>query len=274
MPEPRKEPSRRRTGFWVAVTLLGIVVVLSLAAPVLPIYDYTAMHAQRLAKPSAEFWMGTDQYGRDILSRVIWGTRTSVAVAGLAVIGASLLGVPLGLLAAVRGGVLDIVIMRFLDALLAFPSLLLAIGISAITGPGAISTAIALSIVGVPQMARIVRGAAMVEAQNLYVDAARAIGVSTGGIMMRHILRNVVGPIFVQATLFFAIGVLTEAGLSFIGLGVQVPLSSLGSMLKDARAYVTLSPLYAIAPGLCITAIVFALNVAADGLRDRWDPRG
>jgi peptide/nickel transport system permease protein len=273
MSEPRKSSSCRHVGFWVAAGLLGFIAAVSLAAPILPLYDYTAMHAQRLAKPSAEFWMGTDQYGRDIFSRVIWGTRTSIAVAGLAVIGASILGVPLGLLAAVRGGAIDIVVMRFLDALLAFPSLLLAIGISAITGPGAFSTSIALSIVGVPQMARIVRGAAMVEAQTLYIDAARVNGVSTVSIMIRHILRNVMGPIFVQATLFFAIGVLTEAGLSFIGLGVQVPLSSLGSMLKDARAYVTLSPIYAIAPGISITVIVFALNVAADGLRDRWDPR-
>jgi peptide/nickel transport system permease protein len=274
MPDSRRGRFRRHIGFWVAVALLGIVVVVSLAAPLLPLYDYTAMHPQRLAHPSPEFWMGTDQYGRDILSRVIWGMRTSISVAGLAVMGAAMLGVPLGLITAVRGGVIDTIIMRFLDALLAFPSLLLAIGISAITGPGAFSTAMALSIVGVPQMARIVRGAAMVEASSLYVEAARVIGVSDASIMMRHILRNVLGPMFVQATLFFAISVLTEAGLSFIGLGVQVPLSSLGSMLKDARAFVTLSPLYAIAPGACITVIVFALDVAADGLRDRWDPRG
>jgi peptide/nickel transport system permease protein len=274
MPSPRKDRAIRDLGFWIAVGILGFVAVISLAAPVLPIYDYTAMHPQRLAKPSAEFWMGTDQYGRDILSRVVWGMRTSVGVAGLAVIGAAVLGVPLGLVSAVRGGGIDVAVMRFLDALLAFPSLLLAIGVSAITGPGAFSTAIALSIVGIPQMARIVRGSAMVEARHLYIDAARVIGASTARIMVGHILRNIMGPICVQATLFFAIGVLTEAGLSFIGLGVQVPLSSLGSMLKEARAYFTIAPIYAIAPGVVITVIVFALNVAADGLRDRSDPRG
>jgi len=231
------------------------------------------MGSARLAPPSAAHWFGTDQFGRDVFARVLHGVRTSLRVAGLGVAVSAAVGVPLGLAAGLLGGAADAVAMRGLDALLAFPSLLLAIGVSAVLGPGATSAAIALGIVGVPQMARIVRAATLAESAELYVDAARAIGVSAPGIMLRHLLPNVAAPATVQATLFFAVAILTEAGLSFLGLGVQVPLPSLGSMLNEARQFMRDAPWLAVAPGATVTLLVFAVNQVADGLRDRLDPR-
>lgn len=259
-------------GFVFTLIILLTVTALALLAPWLPLLPYTKMSAARLLPPSMDAWFGTDQFGRDIFVRTLWGLRVSIIVAGAAVATSLIVGVPLGLIAAYFGRWPDSIIMRALDALLAFPSLLLAIGVAAIIGPGAISAAIALGIVGIPQMARIVRGAALAEKEGLYIDAARVTGVGSPGIMIRHLLPNLTAPIMVQATLYFAVAILTEAGLSFIGLGVQVPLPSLGAMLSDSRAYTNSAPWYALAPGLTITLFVLALNAAADGLRDRLDP--
>lgn len=266
------ERLRISPGFLVSLAFLGAVGGAALLAPLLPLVPYTKMSAARLVAPSLDAWFGTDQFGRDIFVRTLWGVRISLIVAGSAVLTSLVVGVPLGLIAAYFGKWPDSVIMRALDALLAFPSLLLAIGVAAIIGPGAVSAAIALGIVGIPQMARIVRGAALAEQEGLYVDAARVTGVGATGIMLGHLLPNLMAPVIVQATLYFALAILTESGLSFIGLGVQVPLPSLGAMLSDSRAYTASAPWFALAPGITITAIVLALNSAADGLRDRLDP--
>lgn len=272
MPSIEKK-GRGRVAFVIAVAFLLTVAVLALLMPALPLAPYTKMTTARLLPPSWNAWFGTDQFGRDIFVRTLWGLQVSLIIAGAAVLTSLAIGVPLGLIAAYLGRWSDTLIMRGLDALLAFPSLLLAIGVAAIVGPGAVSATIALGIVGVPQMARIARGAALSEQQGLYVDAARVVGVGPLGIMASHLLPNILAPVLVQATLYFAIAILTESGLSFIGLGVQVPRPSLGGMLSDSRAYTVAAPWYALAPGLTITAVVLALNIAADGLRTRLDPQ-
>lgn len=268
---PREEGAQGL--FRAAVAFLAIVMLLAAAAPLLPLPAYTAMSALRLAPPSWEHWLGTDQFGRDLAVRVLYGIRTSLWVGAVGVAVSTVLGVVLGLVSGYLGGAADTVVMRFLDALLAFPSLLLAIGVAAVMGPGAFSAAVALAIVGVPQMARIVRAGTLAEREMQYVEAARGIGTSMPAILARHILPNVLHLVLVQAVMFFVVAVLTEAGLSFLGLGVQVPLPSLGSMLDDSRSYLGRAPWYAIAPGAALTLIVLALNVVADGLRDRLDPR-
>lgn len=273
MPTRAERKGRRQSGFVLAVAFLAIAAGLAVLAPLLPLPLYTKMTAARLMPPSLDAWFGTDQFGRDIFVRTLWGLQVSLLIASSAVLTSLAIGVPLGLASAYFGRWADSVIMRALDALLAFPSLLLAIGVAAIIGPGATSATIALGIVGVPQMARIARGAALSEQQGLYVDAARVLGVGPVGIMAFHLLPNILAPVVVQATLYFAIAILTEAGLSFIGLGVQVPQPSLGAMLSDSRAYTVMAPWYALAPGLTITAVVLALNTTADGLRARLDPR-
>lgn len=265
---PRSGGARAGLTPWV----LAAIACVAVAAPLLPIAGYAEMGAARLAPPSPTHWFGTDQFGRDILARVVYGVRTSLWVSAIGVATSTLVGVPLGLVAGYLSGAVDSAIMRTIDALLAFPSLLLAIGISAVLGPGAISAALALGIVGVPQMARLVRGATMAETASQYVDAARTIGASRFEIMGRHVLPNIAAPIAVQAALYFAVAVLTEASLSFLGLGVQVPMPSLGSMLYEARQFLGLAPWYALAPGATITLLVLLANSLADRLRDRLDP--
>ncbi len=268
----RALPSLPSLPLMLALTFLVVVAALALFAPLLPLPAYTTMSAQRLAPPSWQHWLGTDQFGRGLFVRVVYGLRTSLAVGTVGVLASTLAGVFLGVVAGYRGGGTDTLVMRFLDALLAFPSLLLAIGVAAVMGPGAISAAIALGIVGVPQMARIVRAGTLSERSLQYVEAARSIGTGDPTIVFRHILPNVAHLILVQMVLFFVVAVLTEAGLSFLGLGVQVPLPSLGSMLDDARTYLGRAPWYAIGPGATLALVVLALNLVADGLRDRLDP--
>jgi len=271
-PQVAPEGRGRDAATRLALAFLAVATLAALLAPVLPIPGYAQMGFPRLAEPSAAHWLGTDQFGRDILARIVYAIRTSLWVSLIGVATSAMIGVPLGLVCGYRGGAIDGIAMRALDTLLAFPSLLLAIGISAVMGPGAVSAALALGIVGVPQMARIVRASTMVEAASQYVDAARSIGASAGAIMLRHVLPNVAGPIAVQAALFFAVAVLTEASLSFLGLGVQVPVPSLGSMLYEARQFLGTAPWFALAPGAAITLLVLAVNVVADALRDRLDP--
>jgi len=253
--------------FWAAALVLAGLVVLASVAPILPMPSYSAMSTARLASPNPAHWFGTDQFGRDLLVRVLFGLRTSLWIGALGVTASTVLGTAVGLIAGYTGGWLDTVCMRALDSLLAFPSLLLAIGVAAILGPGAVSTALALGIVGVPQMARIVRAGTLSESQMQYVEAARSVGTKTGSILLRHILPNVLHLISVQMVMFFVVAVLTEASLSFLGLGIQVPVPSLGSMLKEARDYVGTAPWFVVAPGAALTLSVLALNIFADGLR-------
>lgn len=261
----------RDLSFYGAIAFLAIVALASILAPVLPIASYTAMSAERLAPPSALHWFGTDEFGRDLFARVLHGVRVSIWVAGIGVVSSTVAGVLLGLVAGYFGKTVDALLMRFIDALLAFPSLLLAIGVAAVMGPGALSAAIALGIVGTPQMARIVRAGCLNERAMQYVEAARSVGTTAPAIMLGHLLPNLLHLIAVQMVLFFVVAVLTEASLSFLGLGVQVPMPSLGSMLDDSRSFLTSAPWYAIAPGLSLTVVVLALNGLADGLRDKLE---
>ena len=228
----------------------------------------------RLQPPSAAHWLGTDHFGRDMLSLVMVGARTSIAVA-LVAVGIGLgLGVPLGLAAAARaGGWLDEAIMRMNDLIFAFPSLVIAILITAIFGPGATNAIIAIGIFNIPVFARLARAGALPLWTREFVLAARVAGKSAPRISAEHILPNIANLLIVQGTIQFSLGILAEAGLSYVGLGAQPPIPSWGRMLADAQTMVALAPHVAIIPGLAIVLTVLGLNLLGDGLRDRLDPR-
>ncbi|MBN9888627.1 ABC transporter permease [Salipiger abyssi] len=238
-------------------------------------YDTGALViAERLQPPSAAHWLGTDHFGRDILSMIMVGARTSIAVALVAVGIGMGAGVPLGLAAAARrGGWLDEVIMRGNDLIFAFPSLVIAILITAIFGPGATNAIIAIGIFNIPVFARLARGAALPLWTREFVMAARVAGKSAPRISAEHILPNIANLLIVQGTIQFSLGILAEAGLSYVGLGAQPPVPSWGRMLADAQTMVALAPHVAILPGLAIVLMVLGLNLLGDGLRDRLDPR-
>jgi len=228
---------------------------------------------QRLMPPSAAHWFGTDQMGRDVLSMTLGGARNSIAVALVAAgigLGA---GVPLGLFAAAEGGLVDEIVMRSNDLIFAFPALLLAILITAIAGPGAINAIVAIGIFNIPVFARLARGGALALWPRDFVRAARVAGKGRLRISLEHILPNIAGVLIVQGTIQFALGVLAEAGLSYVGLGAQPPAPSWGRMLAESQTYFALAPWLAVAPGLAIVTTVLGLNLLGDGLRDLLDPR-
>ncbi|MBS0125955.1 ABC transporter permease [Thetidibacter halocola] len=234
----------------------------------------TLVIANRLKPPSAVHWLGTDHFGRDILSMIMLGARTSIAVALVAVGIGMGLGVPLGLAAAAhKGGWLDEVISRGGDLVFAFPSLVIAILITAVFGPGATNAIIAIGIFNIPVFARLTRGAALSLWTREFVLAARVAGKNRARISVEHILPNVMNLLIVQGTIQFSLGILAEAGLSYVGLGAQPPIPSWGRMLADAQTMVTLAPHVAIMPGLAIVLMVLGLNLMGDGLRDALDPR-
>jgi peptide/nickel transport system permease protein len=229
--------------------------------------------ARRFLAPSAEHWLGTDNLGRDLLSLIMSGTLTSFLVAALAVaigIGA---GVPLGLAAAAWGGWIEWVVLRVSDVTFAFPSVVIAILIATLVGPGASNAIIAIGIFNIPVFARVARGGALTVATQDYVAAARLAGLGNWMISLRHLLPNVLSLIIVQGTIQLSLGILAEAALSYIGLGTQPPETSLGLMLRDAQSLFLIHPWLSIAPGMTIVLIVIALNIAGDGLRDAMDPR-
>ena len=249
-------------------------VVLALIGPLVTGQDAFVMNASaELQAPSWQHVLGTDQFGRDILCRVIYGIRISFAVALSAAMLGAIVGISTGILAGYFGAWIEAMIMRIYDALFAFPTILLAIGIAATTGPGIFNAALALAIVSVPQFARVVRGGTLVEKSKDYIAAAVCLGGSNGRIMLRHILPNVTGPSLVQFTLFMAFAVLVESALSFLGLGVPPPHPSLGSMLAEGRPFLQKAPWYCAAPGTVLTLMIFALNTLSDAVRDVLDPR-
>lgn len=238
-------------------------------------YDVAALNIPgKLQTPNLSHLLGTDHFGRDILSMIMVGARTSIAVALVAVGIGMGLGVPLGLAAAAnRGSLLDEVIMRGNDLIFAFPSLVIAILITAVFGAGAVNAIIAIGIFNIPVFARLVRGAALSLWQREFILAARVAGKNKARISIEHILPNVANLLIVQGTIQFSLGILAEAGLSYVGLGAQPPLPSWGRMLADAQTMVSFAPHLALVPGLAIVLTVLGLNLLGDGLRDWLDPR-
>lgn len=237
-------------------------------------YTYTEQHIpDALKPPGAQYWLGTDQFGRDIFSRLIYGTRIVMMVALGSVLIAILIGVPLGLIAGYYGGILDSVIMRIQDAILSFPVLLLALLMIATFGASTLNVIVAIAFVYIPRFARLVRGSVLELKEREYVWASRLIGATDTRVLFRTILPNATGPIIVQATLGFAVAILIEAGLSYLGLGVQPPTPSWGSMLQHAQSYIYQAPWFVLAPGLMIFIAVLMFNLAGDWLRELLDPR-
>ena len=228
---------------------------------------------QRLRPPDAAHWFGTDHFGRDVLSMILVGARNSLAVAVVAAAVGLLVGVPLGLLAAARRGLVDELVMRTNDLVFAFPSLLLAIMITAVAGPGAINAIVAIGVFNIPVFARVARGAALSLWTRDYVLAAKVAGKGNAMISLQHILPNIASLLIVQGAIQFSMGVLAEAGLSYVGLGAQQPIPSWGRMLNEAQTMIGFAPWLAIFPGLAVVTTVIGLNLLGDGLRDLLDPR-
>jgi peptide/nickel transport system permease protein len=269
----RRRFLRSGTGMFGLALLVLLAVVAIFAGQVSP-YDpiHQDFRIEREA-PSAEHLMGTDEFGRDVFSRVVWGARVSLQAGAIAASIALVVGLVLGMIAAYYRGRTDGLVMRGMDILLAFPYLLLAIGIVAILGPGLLTAMIAIGIVYIPNYARVVRGAVLSVGARDFVEAARAVGARDRRVMWRHVLPNVLAPIIVQATLNVGTAIIDTAGLSFLGLGTQPPTPDWGNMLAAGRSYIIDSPWIATFPGLAILATVLAFNLVGDALRDALDPR-
>lgn len=257
----------------VGLSILVLLLVVAFAGPYLAPYDPNAMDmANRLAAPSVNHLFGTDEFGRDALSRIIFGAQVSLKV-GLIAVGISMIsGSLLGVLSGYYGGLIDEIIMRLMDILFAFPAILLAIAILAILGEGVENAMIAIGVVYTPIFARITRGSALTVRQTTYVEASRALGASDWRIIFSHLLPNVSAPIIVEATLSLAFAILNEAALSFLGLGTQIPDPSWGRMLKESRGFIQSAPWLGIFPGLAIMLTVMGFNFVGDGLRNALDP--
>ena len=256
------------------LVLLTLFTLLALAAPFVAPYDPSALDpAQALAPPSRAHWLGTDELGRDLLSRLLIGSRWTLGATSLATAVILIVGVGIGTVAGYAGGVIDEVLMSVVDTLLAFPGLLLALAIAGALGPGMGNVVLALIAVWWAGYARVVRGLVLAARERHYVEASRSLGATDFWIVTRHILPNVLAPVAVLATLEMGQLVLAVSGLSFLGLGVQPPTPEWGAMLNDARVYATTAPQLMILPGLAITLVVIAFNLLGDGLRDVLDPR-
>ncbi len=254
--------------------ILCMLLLMALLAPVLAPQDPLAQDLyQRLQPPSTDHWFGTDDFGRDILSRIIYGSRISLRI-GLIAISLALTGGTLfGLVAGYRGGMVDMLIMRLMDLMLAFPSILLAIAIVAVIGPGIENAILAVSIVLVPQFARLVRSSVLTVREATYVEAARALGATESRLLFYSILPNCTAPLIVQTTLGMGTAILDAAGLSFLGLGAQPPVPEWGAMLSGGRELLLRAPWVMTFPGLAIFTVVLGLNLFGDGLRDALDPK-
>lgn len=263
---------RRKTAV-VGLMLAAVVLLGALLAPWLAPEDPLVMGPRRFAAPSFSAWLGTDQFGRDLLSRLLYGARVSIAVSFAAVGMATLIGGTIGLCAGYFGGRVDLVLMRGVDVLMAFPTLLLALAVVATFGGSARNLILAVTLAYIPIFSRVVRGSALSVKQSDFVEASRALGARDGRIMLRAVLPNVLAPIIVQATFNLSTAIMIEAALSFLGLGVQPPAPSWGSMLSEARNFMELDPWLALAPGGAITLAVLGFNLFGDGLRDILDPR-
>lgn len=284
---PAVEEPRLATGWrwWTRrfvrnrVAPIGLVIVVAsvavaLLAPVIAPYDIRRMNPQdSLAPPGAKYFFGTDEFGRDVFSRVLAGSRISLLVAILSVTTALGLGTTLGLAAGFYGGWWDGVSMRAMDIIFAFPAILLAIAIMAVLGASLVNLVIAIGIVYTPQFARVARAAALTVRSLEFVDAARALGLGNARIIWRHVIPNVLAAVTVQISLSLSLAILSESALSFLGLGTQPPTPSWGNMLSEGRQFLEIAPWNAVFPGLAIMVVVLGFNLLGDGLRDLLDPR-
>jgi len=259
--------------------VLGLIVVAlfvaaAVFAPLVSPFDPIATSWTLIRKaPSWAHWMGTDENGRDVLSRVIWGARASLMAGVISVAIATTVGVPVGLLAGFAGGITDTIIGRLVDAMLAAPFLILAIALAAFLGPSLENAMIAIGITATPIFVRVARGATLDAMTNEYVEAARALGSHPVRVAVHHVAPNILPPVMVQATLALAGAIIAEASLSFLGLGQQPPDPSWGSMLNSAQRFLSQAPWLAIFPGMAIFLVVLSFNLVGDGLRDALDPR-
>jgi len=264
---------RNRAGL-VGMTILALFLMAGAFAPSLAPYDpYEIALEAGLKKPSATYWLGQDELGRDLLSRIIYGARLSLVIGAIAVAIGVGVGVPLGALSGYFGGWFDLLLQRLIDIVLAFPGILLAIVLVAILGVGLPQVMVAVGIVSIPTYARLVRGQVLVMRTQEFVDAARALGATSSRIIWRHVLPNALAVIIVQSTLQFASAILSAAALGFLGLGAQPPAAEWGSMLSNARQYIRLAPHSVTFPGVAIMLTVLGFNLLGDAIRDALDPR-
>ena len=270
-----KNLSNLSFSFWVGSICVLFVFLLAIVSFFWTPYDVTSLEiSNRFKTPSYNHFLGTDHFGRDILSMIMVGTQTSIAVAMVAVGIGILFGLPLGLIAAAkRGTFFDDLVMRFNDLIFAFPALIIAILITAVLGPGAFNAIIAIGIFNIPVFARVARGAALTQWSKEYILAAQVSGKGTILISIEHIIPNILNLLIVQATIQFSLGILAEAALSYVGLGAQPTIPSLGRMLADSQTMISIAPHMAIFPGLFIVITVLGLNLMGDGLRDYFDPK-
>jgi len=258
----------------VGAAIVAVVTLAAVFAPWVAPYDPVALNPPaRLHGPSAENLLGTDQYGRDTLSRIVYGGRASLSVAGASTLFALLVGGALGVLAGFYRGWVDGLIMRVTDVLLSFPAILLAIALLAFLGPGFVNLVLAIGLVYVGPFARVARGAVMTVREELFVEASRSLGSRDWRVLLRAVLPAAAAPLIVEVTLRLAYGILAEASLSFLGLGTQPPAASWGLMVAEGRRFLSLSPWATVAPGLAIMLVVLGFNLFGDALRDALDPR-
>ena len=264
----------RRPAAIISSLVVALFVAGALAAPWLAPFDPNTPHFDAIRKPPSEvYWLGTDEGGRGVLSRLIWGGRASLLAGVIPVAIALTLSIPLGLLSGYAGGLVDGVIMRVNDAMLAIPFLIVAIALAAFLGPSLTNAMIAIGIAALPIFLRLSRGTVLVIKTDDFIEAARALGCSRLRIAVRHILPNMLPPILIQSSITVAAAIIAEASLSFLGLGQQPPAPSWGSMLNAAQRYLSQAPWMALYPGLMIFFVVMALNVFGDSLRDALDPK-
>ncbi len=254
--------------------VLSLMIFVSVFADVIAPYDFDAQDlTAKFLSPSAAHLMGTDNFGRDIFSRILYGSRVSLQVGLISVGIGAIIGGAMGAVAAFYGGYADTIIMRIVDIMIAMPGILLAIAICAALGPGMVNTMIAVGISSVPTYARVVRSSVLTIKQQEFIEAARAIGANDGRLILRHIIPNSLAPIIVQASLGVARAILAAASMSFIGLGIQPPNPEWGAMLSAGRGYIRNYPHMVFYPGLAIMITIFSMNLLGDGLRDALDPR-
>ncbi|WP_290977844.1 ABC transporter permease [Ferrovibrio sp.] len=263
----------RRAGFYISLAYLIFLVLLSISAPWVAPFSPTMQNPADVLMPTgAPYLLGTDDLGRDVLSRLIWGAPLTLYGSVLAVLVACAIGLPFGLIAGFSGGWIDAAISRTIDTMLSFPAIVLAIGVTGVLGVGQTNSMIAIGIVFSPTIARLVRGQTLIGREALYVDAARCFGASNTRLILRHILPNAVQPVIVQVTLLLATALLAEASLSFLGLGVQPPQPSWGAMLARAYHYMEIAPSQMYAPGIAILVTALSFNTLGENLRVILDP--